>query len=181
MSEIRYFRHDGIDGDYFECPSGMGSLSTRSCAANYSLAMSPQGLREGRRITCRSCPVGALHAGVPQGGGSVSRFVGSGICARCQREAPRLIRRAICVCCYNREREVLRGKNAKGKRPVRCRAVQKVRMAVILGSVCETRQFDVVASLAEARIITLRSEAKACVFGWVSAPRVALNEDSTKN
>lgn len=178
MSEIKYFTHQGIDGQYFECPLGMGSLSTRSCAANYTLAMSPQGLREGRRITCRSCPVGAHHAGIPQGGGSASRFVGSGTCARCQREAPRLIRRAICVCCYNREREVLRGRNAKGKRPVRCRPIQKIRMAVIIGSVCETRQFDAVASLAEARIITLRSEAKACVFGWVSAPRVRLDEAS---
>lgn len=174
MAGIEYFRHEGVEGDYFHCPSGMGSLSVAACARNYETAMSPQGLKEGRRVTCRACPVGALHAGVPVGAGSVSRFVGSRVCARCQGEATRLIRGSICVGCYNREREVLIGRNAKGGVPSKCRAVFATTMACILadGQRVDIRRFDRVSSLLEAKIATLRTEARACVFGWVAAPRV---------
>jgi hypothetical protein len=176
MAEIRYFQHEGVAGDYFDCPSNMGSLSVLSCAANYNLAMSPQGLKEGRRVTCRACPVGASHAGVPVGCGSVSRFVGSGLCARCQKDSTRLIRGSICVGCYNREREVLIGRNAKGGVPSKCRAVFALTLACIMseGQRVEIRRFDRVSSLLEAKISMLRTEAKSCVFGWISAPRVRL-------
>ena len=174
MAEIEYFQHEGIEGQYFHCPSGMGSLSVKSCAANYALAMSTQGLKEGRRVTCRACPVGALHAGVPSGCGSQSRFVGSGVCARCQKDAPRLIRGSICVGCYNREREVLIGRNAKGGVPSKCRPVFPLTMACIFdgGAQTEVRRFDRVASMLEAKISVLRTESRSCVFGWISAPRV---------
>jgi hypothetical protein len=161
MAEIRYFQHEGVAGDYFDCPSNMGSLSVSSCAANYNLAMSPQGLKEGRRVV---------------GCGSVSRFVGSGICSRCQKDSTRLIRGSICVGCYNREREVLIGRNAKGGVPSKCRAVFALTLACIMsdGQRVEIRRFDRVSSLLEAKISMLRTEAKSCVFGWISAPRVRL-------
>lgn len=174
MAGIEYFQYEGVPGQYFHCPSTMGTLSVSACAANYQLAMSPQGLKEGRRVTCRACPVGAQHAGVPDGAGSVSRFVGSTICARCHKEASRLIRNSICVGCYNREREVLIGRNAKGGIPAKCRMVFAMTLTCILGAGqrIEVRRFDRVSSFQEARIATLRGEPQACAFGWVSAPRV---------
>jgi hypothetical protein len=39
------------------------------------------------------------------------------VCPRCLRPAPRLINGWLCVSCYNRHREVLVGRNAKGSRP----------------------------------------------------------------
>jgi len=176
MTAIAYFKHDGVEGQYFHCPSGLGSLSVASCASNYELAMSQKGLKEGRRVTCRACPLGAHHAGVPSGTGSQSRFVGSLICARCQHEAARLIRGSICICCYNREREVLIGRNAKGGVPSRCRAVFPLVMACIMGDGqrVEVRRFDRVASMLEAKLSVLRAEARACAFGWVAPPRVRL-------
>lgn len=173
---IAYFQHEEVDGQYFHCPSGMGSLSVSACAGNYALAMSPKGLKEGRRVTCRACPVGAQHSGLPCGSGSESRFVGSMICARCHSEARRLIRGSICIGCYNREREVLIGRNAKGGIPSRCRSVFAVMMACIFsdGERVEIRRFERVASLHEAKLATLRTEARSCAFGWVSAPRVRL-------
>lgn len=174
MADIDYFQHEGVSGQYFNCPFGMGSLSVVSCAANYRLAMSHQGLKEGRRITCRACAVGASHAGVAAGCGSVSRFVGSGMCARCHKDASRLIRGTICVGCYNREREVLIGRNAKGNVPSQCRPIYPIALSCIIsnGERVEVRLFDRAASLLEVKIATLRTEPKACAFGWVSAPRI---------
>ena len=105
-SLVEYRTLAGIPGSYFDCPCGLGMLSTNSCAAAYKEAMSPVGLKEGRRITCRACPVGALHADVPSNIASASRFLGIGTCSRCHGDARRLIRGSICVSCYNRARGV---------------------------------------------------------------------------
>lgn len=174
MTGIEYFKFDGVPGDYFACVNGMGKLSTTACAKNYELAMSPHGLKEGRRMTCRACPVGALHAGIPAGVDTESRFVGSGFCARCERETTRLIRGTICVGCYNREREVLIGKNAKGGLPTKCRGIFSRTMACMFGGGerVVVRQFDRVASDAEAVLAVLKHEAKSCLFGWVASPMV---------
>src|SRR5690606_26241625 len=50
---------------------------------------------------------------------SVSRYRGMRICARCHRYASRLIGGYACVSCRNREYEAIRGRNAKGTRPVK--------------------------------------------------------------
>lgn len=49
----------------------------------------------------------------------MSPLKGSRICARCHRGAMRLIWGHICVSCYNREREAVIGRNAKGRAPVK--------------------------------------------------------------
>jgi len=169
---IQYKTIEGVPGQYFDCPYGCGTLVTTTCANLYKEAMSPIGLKEGRRITCRSCPIGAHHAGLANGFGSSSRFLGSSICTRCHGYAKRLIRGSICVSCYNREREVLIGRNAKGSKPVFCRNVYNMTLLCIFyfGLKTEVRRMERVSSVLEAVLSVLRTSPNTCWFGWVGRP-----------
>ena len=166
--DIKYFKHDGVSGDYFECPKGIGTYSTEFCARMYTEAMSPVGLKEGLRIACKSCPVGAKHAGV--GGNSTSRFLGQFACSRCQRGASRLIRGSICVSCFNREREVLIGKNAKGCVPIFCKPIGSIYVSCVIdsGATVQVRKMDKVTSLIEVYLSILRTMPKKIWFGMVN-------------
>ena len=169
---VEYRTLDGVPGQYFDCPYQMGTLSVNACSRSYNEAMSPAGLKEGRRITCRGCPVGAHHAGVPSDVASVSRFLGVVYCSRCHGDARRLIRGSICVSCYNREREVLIGKNAKGSRPIFGKAVGSATISCLLdaGKSVQVRRMDKVTSRLEAVLSILRLEPKTVFFGWVGSP-----------
>lgn len=167
---IAYFAHELAPGRYFVCPYGYGTLSDSACARLYQDAMSPAGLREGRRITCRGCPVGAVHAGV-HGIASASRFLGATWCARCHHDARRLIRGALCVSCYNREREVLIGKNAKGSKPIFGKQVSPVILSCYSenGKKSVVLRMEKVSSRLEAVLSVLRRDASAVSFGWIGA------------
>jgi hypothetical protein len=175
MDGINYFKYDGVAGDYFHCPKDVGTFSTDFCARIYQEAMSPQGLKDGVRIACRGCVIGAGHAGVC--GSSASRFLGLLSCSRCQKGATRLIRGSICVSCYNREREVLIGKNAKGNKPVHCKAVGSmyVACAIDAGESVQVRKSDKVSSLLEVYLSILRSMPKKVWFGMVNQMPVGAN------
>ena len=169
---VTYFTHELAPGQYFHCPYGCGTLSVKACAAAYNLAMSPTGLKEGRRISCRACPVGAEHAGVPSDVASASRFLGVSYCSRCHGEANRLIRGSICVSCYNREREVLIGKNAKGGKPIFGKPIGTAALACIFDSGqrhVQVRRMDKVTSRYEGVLSVLRTEATTVSFGWIGA------------
>jgi hypothetical protein len=58
-----------------------------------------------------------MHAGREKP--DASPLWGTSICSRCHRTDLRLIGGNICVGCKNREYECLKGKNAKGKAPVK--------------------------------------------------------------
>lgn len=170
--DINYFKHDGIAGDYFSCPKGLGTYSTDFCARMYTEAMpsttSAMSFRNGRRAACMSCPIGAKHAGVANH--SVPRFFGRLLCSRCQSLTTRLIRSAICVSCYNREREVLIGKNAKGSPPIFCKPVDAIYVscAIDAGEVTQVRNMTKVTSLMEAYLSILRATPEAIWFGMVN-------------
>lgn len=166
---VTYKTLDGVPGQYFDCPYIGGMLSVKSCAAMYCEAMSPKGLKEGRRIACRACELGALHAGVPSTVASASRFLGVSYCSRCHGDARRLIRGSICVSCYNREREVLIGKNAKGGKPIFGKAVGTAMLACFLdgGKTTQVRRMDKVVTRLEGLLSVLRTESKTVSFGWV--------------
>jgi hypothetical protein len=78
------------------------------------------------------------------------------------------------VSCYNREREVMIGKNAKGGAPVHCRQVSSAMLACVFGAETsmKVRRFDRVSSRVEAVLSTIRSEAQTVAFGWVAPPIV---------
>lgn len=183
MSEgnIEYYAIEGVPGRFFKCPKGVGKLSDKSCAKLYEEAMSPRGLREGLRFACRSCPLGAQHAGAdPHEAGSM-RFLSRLSCARCLKQTCRLIRGSICVSCYNREREVVIGRNAKGNKPVHGRPIGSPAVYCRIGGVWQLRKLDRVASRLEAVLTVTRSEPHSGRFGWAPMPFVKGGDDATRS
>lgn len=116
ISQPEYFRMDDCDKQFFRCDRLHATLSTDACAANWRAANESH---DERREACRSCPIGALHAG--HADASTSPLKGTLICSRCHRLSSRgwLIGKWLCVSCWNREREWVRGRNAKGGKPTK--------------------------------------------------------------
>lgn len=96
--------------DLFACPRHAGDLriTPATCARMYRRAIHAE--RFDPITLCLGCPIGAAHAGetiprvedIPQ--------PPKNLCCRCGATDRRLVRGQICVSCYNREREALRGR-----------------------------------------------------------------------
>lgn len=113
---MEYRTIPGIPGQFFDCLAYRCGLSTDACARQWR---AEKGCKpgEGRHEHCRGCVTGALHAGEkPQE--QTSALYGSLLCPRCTKEKGARIVQGICISCYNREREIVLGRNAKGAKPV---------------------------------------------------------------
>jgi hypothetical protein len=137
--EIEYVELPNFPGmKVFRCERLRADLTAASCARNF---------RESSTLSCVGCNIGRGHAtrsgtGVSSekagkrtawsltNGGGVARWDEPVAlsCVRCERtgrtEGTRLLGRlrlvrdhCLCVSCFNREREIVLGKNAKGARP----------------------------------------------------------------
>lgn len=128
--KIEYQTLEGVPGKYFNCPQGYGMLSANACARNFIDA--PEQVRAGRLQKCNGCEHGRIHAGAPkkveEPVQKVQSIQFSPVCVRCRRDGmtqgSRLIGRlrlvrahTICVSCFNREKEVIAGRNSKGAKP----------------------------------------------------------------
>jgi hypothetical protein len=122
----------------------VADLELFTCARNATLRLTPQGCatswRRARALPaaevatsacamCRGCEVGAGHAGAPEASSQEVRRADR-ICTRCHRPARKLVYARLCVSCYNREHEVLRGRNARGTYPCRAPAMHAFRATV---------------------------------------------------
>lgn len=126
---IEYFTNALTPGRmYFRCDRLRSSLSVEACATNWREANHND---NERRYQCKGCPLGASHAGEDRA--NLSRLKGTDICARCHRTSMRLIGGHRCVSCYNRERELRVGKNAKGRAPTRIAALEPRRLWFWMG------------------------------------------------
>lgn len=132
----------------FDCQQLHASLTPQACAENFRSG-------SGRRALCSQCPVGAAHAGQKLIAG-----ISSKLCCRCGRTDQRLIRKQVCVSCFNREAEYLRGRNAKGVFPVHARPV---RPADVFVAGHGPIHLDRVAEPAEAVLMALRRHPGAMV------------------
>jgi hypothetical protein len=99
----------------FACAPLRATLSQTGCAARWRAAQIATGYEADRLMVCRSCPVGAAHAG--EEAIKYSPLYGSHICPRCRKGAFRMINNRRCISCFNRERELRDGKNARGNKP----------------------------------------------------------------
>lgn len=130
----------------FDCAPLRATITPATCAANYLSC---------KRTLCTECPIGAEHAGR-----TVPPKISWRLCCRCGRTDQRLIRGQICVSCYNREREVLVGRNAKGAPPVHARPLRAADVFVAgVGMI----HVDRVADVAEAIVLALRRHPGAMV------------------
>jgi len=100
------------DQRYFRCQPMAATLATEACGSNWRASHEPGAER---LLSCRVCPIGAVHAGETDA--SLSPLRGTKTCSRCALGTTRLIGGWLCVSCYNREREMRIGRNARGKAP----------------------------------------------------------------
>lgn len=110
---VEYFKIEGVERMMFKCERIRATLSKEGCATNWQQAQKG----DERRGACRSCPLGATHAGFESA--SCSDLKGSLLCSRCGKSSSRgwLLDGCLCVSCMNREYEWIKGKNAKGSVP----------------------------------------------------------------
>lgn len=129
MEQVVYFERAEMPGvQHFRCERLRASLATGSCAGMWRRANDGTEDRE----SCLRCPIGAVHAGQPLANLSPLRL--GPICARCHNPARRLIGKMHCVSCKNREYEFLRGRNAKGTRPVKIGGLCRRRIRYTVGT-----------------------------------------------
>lgn len=120
---------------------------------------------------CRACPLGAIHAGVTPI--SYSPFFGSMICPRCRRGTTRMIQNRVCIGCYNRERELRKGRNARGNAPVELqrKPLHAVEMRVIVDGHPQRRRVERVVDTLEAVVQTLRTTRGQVRFAFQGSDR----------
>ncbi len=163
---IDYERLEGLDKDFFWCETLKARLSVETCAQNYKRAC-----REGIEwdsvcaIACRRCQVGAIHSDERSYEDSVSRFATNTVCPRCGGRGRRLIRNSICVSCYNREREVLLGRNARGHAPVKAKRPRPLRLFVVDGDQARLVSMSSLSPV-EAAVSILRNSQHRVSFAW---------------
>lgn len=90
----------------FDCIPLRAALSPKSCGDRWAKAEPGS--------SCNGCIIGAQHAGEKPTPPKPMRLP----CLRCGSTEQRLIGRVVCVSCFNRQRELERGANAKGCFPL---------------------------------------------------------------
>lgn len=145
---------------YFSCDRLRANLSTASCSAMWRQA-NHGGDHE--REVCVNCPIGAKHAGARDA--SLSALRGSRTCCRCHTPALRLIGGMRCVSCYNREREFLRGCNAKGTRPVKVQSLERRGVRYLCGRELKSLTLAHTLDAAEPVVAVLRDSDCRARFG----------------
>lgn len=163
---MEYFTIEGAPGHYFNCSALRASLSSESCAGRFNAAA--------HESTCHACEIGALHAGKRV---ISRRAVPHLLCCRCHELAPRLVAGGICVSCYNRQREVLVGRNAKGTPPNPAERfwggdscgktvrMHRITVGVVHGRSVRMKTRDHAADTLEAMLEILRADGDAA-FAW---------------
>jgi hypothetical protein len=162
--QITYFAMPGVDGQYFNCSALRATITPASCSARWK--------KSNHQSVCHACEIGAQHSGKTV----ISRSAVSELmCARCHTGASRLVRGCLCVSCWNREAEVVKGFNAKGTpprphelfwgRPEGLKSktvfVHKVAVSVVSESAVSVSKFDRVADTLEAMLSVLRKNGDA--------------------
>jgi hypothetical protein len=152
---IAYSVIPDCDKTFFRCDRHAAKLSTESCASMYREGNhTDEGLIGGRLAKCRSCPLGATHAGEELS--IFSRWYGTDICPRCGKGTTRMIQDRICVSCRNREYEMIRGRNAKGTAPVNLRRLYPMILSYTLNGHPRRYRAPLATSILETIVQVLR-------------------------
>lgn len=169
---VDYIANPDVPGKaFFRCERMRATLSTDSCAVMWRRA---DELDDGSHHACRLCPIGAVHAG--EVAASMSPLKGTLTCARCHRTAGRLIGSMVCVSCYNRQREVLIGRNAKGTAPVKHCAIDMRRIRYRHGDDVRTLRLRHTVDNDEMMVAVLRDSKNSVVFAFNSTPPAAVRQ-----
>lgn len=184
MQKIVYFGVGGFEGKFFTCQR-YGVMSPAACSKNFVAA--PEAIRTGRLDGCVGCKVGQFHTNPAATAPPLAKtaFAYRQICVRCRRggadDESRLIGRmrlvrehTTCVSCYNREREVIQGRNAKGAKPKKWKNLFHVQIGSVAAGRLTIEQFDhPVRDRLEAILTLMRRRAGPKVVAW-TAPRAVV-------
>ena len=98
----------------FTCDVYKCDLSPASCAQRFLAAQHiSDGVGPGLpSFDCKRCPVGRSHAGVQS-----MKLKRQAACVRCGEWSHKLVRGLLCVSCFNRQNEVLKGQDRRGHPP----------------------------------------------------------------
>lgn len=169
---VDYYELPEVPGKlFFQCDRMRARLSTASCASMWRQA---DEINDGTHHNCRLCPIGAVHAG--EVAASMSPLKGSTMCARCHRTDGRLIGRMLCVSCYNRQREALLGRNAKGTAPIKIGQLEKRSIRYLHGDDIRTMALPHTVDMDELIVAALRDSKKTVVFAFNPAPPAAIKQ-----
>ena len=99
----------------FRCERFKCELTPASCACRFASA---QGLNDRSDVgyafyDCKRCQIGAAHADATVN----ARPRQKRDCIRCGEWAFKLVKGLLCVSCFNRQREVLKGQDRRGRPP----------------------------------------------------------------
>lgn len=143
-------------------------LTERSCIKRWTAAQGAEPPSWDSLRHCHTCPIGALRAGKTASVATNAAIVSAlnHYCPRCDRVASRLINGRTCVSCYNRTREAVLGRNAKGTRPRIADLIHAETVAVGAGE-GEPRlvTVDRVTSRVEAVVLAARQAGPGSVIG----------------
>jgi len=103
--------------ELMRCDRRRMTLSRPGCAKLWLSTVEREPATWEGRHACLNCPVGAANAGRPLASVAIAVAAIRGVCPRCRGFGARIIGGHLCISCYNRQREVERGRNAKGTRP----------------------------------------------------------------
>ncbi|MBN3770708.1 hypothetical protein [Burkholderia sp. Se-20378] len=122
MQTVEYFeKPDFVGMMFFRCERLRADLSPSACARNQQTE---------KFLSCCACPIGQLHSqacgrqapAIDEHGQTFLPVQTARPCVRCGVASLRLVRKELCVGCYNRQRELKHGRNAKGGPPRRAAA-----------------------------------------------------------
>lgn len=105
--------------DTIHCPRRLLWQSSAACVEDWKRAQAKRPMPWESRWHCRGCVDGSMRAGRGTTAAERVQMLDGvrGICIRCHRPTPRIVQNRFCISCYNRNRELLAGRNGKGGFP----------------------------------------------------------------
>jgi hypothetical protein len=169
VADITYSTYPGTDLRLFRCVTMSATISTAACAQRHRDAQTVGDEDPGRLLPCRGCSIGAAHAGVRLI--HYSWNYGTEICPRCGRGTTRMIGHRVCVSCYNRAREFLSGKNAKGRAPMFLRSVFPINLHYTVDDKPARIRLKRATGCVEVMLHILRTTPGQISFHWHATPQ----------
>jgi hypothetical protein len=150
--------------EMMQCDRLSMKLSTPGCARLWRSAQESRPKEHEGRYACLTCTIGAANAGASLPPTAAATEALRTVCPRCERRATRFIAGRLCISCYNRDREVRIGKNAKGNRPL-LTDVLRAANVVIIEAADSRIEHSVVTGLPEVMISIARTATGVLAFG----------------
>lgn len=170
-----YFEIPELPGKrMFNCDRRRAMLQVERCSAMWEAAQVKDASE--RYLLCRGCQLGAKHAGVTEA--TLSPLFASTICGRCHGTGARLICSHLCVSCYNRELEYVKGRTRRGRAPQNHPTLHRVSVRYAAGGKVKVRTMGRATGTSELVVAVLRDEPKQATFcAMIHRPKQATQGD----